>query len=143
MKVEPIVSEDLWDQCNLILDEQEKKNKRPSRKAVHLFTGFAFCGCGNKMYVPSNSPKYICYRCRNKIPDSDLEEIFHNQLKTFFFSPTEINNYLDKADQVIKEKEELIKSIEEEKQKVEREMSKVYRSYIDDQIDVKEYGTAI
>jgi site-specific DNA recombinase len=140
LKVEPIVSEDLWDQCNAILDEQEKKNKRPSRKAVHLFTGFAHCACGNKMYVPSNSPKYICYQCRNKIPDSDLEEIFHQQLKTFFFSSSEINNYLNNADRILKEKEELLRALEEEKQKVEKEGQKVYRSYIDDEITVKEYG---
>ncbi len=140
MKVEPIVSEELWDQCNSILQDQEKKNKRPARKAVHLFTGFAFCSCGNKMYVPSNSPKYTCYQCRNKIGDSDLEEIFHQQLKTFFFSSSEISDYLNKADHIIKEKEELLRSLEEKKQKVEREMQKVYRSYIDEELDVKEYG---
>jgi site-specific DNA recombinase len=138
--MEPIISEDLWDQCNAILDEQEKKNKRPARKAVHLFTGFAFCNCGNKMYVPSNSPKYICYQCRNKIPDSDLEEIFHQQLKTFFFSSVEISNYLNNADRIIKEKEELLRALEEERQKVEKEAQKVYRSYIDDELTVKEYG---
>ena len=140
MKVEPIVSEDLWTQCNCLLDEQEKKNKRPARKVVHLFTGFAFCDCGGKMYVPSNSPKYTCYQCRNKIGTNDLEEVFHHQLKSFFFSSTEISGYLNEADRVIKEKEELLKALEEERQKVEREMNKVYRSYIDEQIEVKEYG---
>ena len=139
MKVDPIVSEELWDRCNAILDEQEKK-RRPARKAVHLFTGFAFCDCGNKMYVPSNSPKYTCYQCRNKISIDDLEEVFHQQLKTFFFTPAEINDYLNEADRLIKEREDLLKSLEEERRKVESEMSKVYRSYIEDQIDVKEYG---
>jgi chromosome segregation ATPase len=77
----------------------------------------------------------------NKIPDSDLEEIFHVQLKTFFFSPSEINNYLERADQVIKEKEELLKVLEEEKKKVDAEMKKVYRAYADDVIDIKAYGS--
>lgn len=139
-KVEPIVSEELWDQCNYILDEQEKKNKKPTRKAVHLFTGFAFCHCGNKMYVPSSSPKYTCYTCKNKIGTSDLEEIFLHQLRSYFFAESEITDYLNKADQVIKEKDELLKALEEEKRKVEKEMEKVYRSYIDDELDVKEYG---
>jgi site-specific DNA recombinase len=92
------------------------------------------------MYVPSNSPKYTCYQCRNKIGTNDLEEVFHHQLKSFFFSSTEISGYLNEADRVIKEKEELLKALEEERQKVEREMNKVYRSYIDEQIEVKEYG---
>ncbi|MFQ5962687.1 MAG: recombinase family protein [Candidatus Scalinduaceae bacterium] len=139
-KVEPIVSEELWNQCNSILDEQEKNNKRPSRNVVHLFTGFAFCACGQKMYVPSNSPKYICRKCRNKIGTEDLEEVFHKQLKTFFFSPNEISNYLNKSDNVIKEKEELLKSQEQEKHKIQIEMDKVYKLYIDDQITPEGFG---
>src|SRR5208337_1979176 len=140
-KVEPIISEDLWNQCNAILDEQEKKNKRLAKKAIHLFTGFAFCHCGSKMYVPSNSPKYTCYTCRNKIGTEDLEDIFHHQLRDFFFSSSDIAGYLDKADQVIKEKEELLKTLLDERKKTEREMEKVHRSYMEDEIDSKTFGS--
>lgn len=139
-KVEPIVSGELWEKCNAILDDQEKKQKKPARKAVHLFTGFAFCACGNKLYVPSNNPKYTCYKCHNKIGTTDLEEIFHHQLKTFFFSPTEITNHLNQADQVIKEKEELVRSLGEEEKKVKQEMDKIYQAYIDDQITKEGFG---
>lgn len=141
LAVEPVVAEDIWDQCNLILDEQEKKNKRPSRKAFHLFTGVAFCACGTKLYVPSNSPKYICYGCRNKIGTEDLEEVFQHQLKSFFFAPTEISNYLGEADRVIKEKEELLGVLGEEKRKTEKEMDKVYRAYINDELEMKAFGS--
>jgi site-specific DNA recombinase len=60
------------------------------------------------MYVPSNSPKYICYRCRNKIPVQDLEAVFHEQLKNFYLSPAEITEHLQQADRTIKEKRELL-----------------------------------
>ena len=139
-KVKPIVSEELWEQCNQILDEQKKTRKPPGRKAVHLFTGFAYCHCGEKMYVPSNSPKYICYKCRNKISITDLEEIFHHQLKGFFFSPEEISKYLEEADNVIKEKQELLAALTEEKGKVQKEMDKTYKLYIDDQISKAGFG---
>jgi site-specific DNA recombinase len=139
-KVEPIISEELWDQCNAILDEQEKKNKRPARKAINLFSGYVFCHCDYKMYVPSNSPKYTCYKCRNKIGTDDLEEIFHKQLKAFFFSPTEITQYLNQADQVIKEKEELLKALNEERRKTEIEMDKIYRAYINEEIKMDGFG---
>src|SRR4030042_894098 len=139
-RVEPIISEELWNQCNAILDEQERNNKKPTRKTVQLFTGFVFCHCGYKMYVPSNSPKYICYKCRNKIGTTDLEDIFHHQLKTFFFSPTEIINYLNQADHVIKEKENLLKSLNDERRKTEKEMEKTYRAYINDEIPMEGLG---
>jgi site-specific DNA recombinase len=139
-QVEPIITEDLWEQCNAILDEQEKSNKKPPRKAVHLFSGRVFCQCDYKMYVPSNSPKYICYKCRNKIGETDLEDIFHEQLKTFLFSPTEITNYLDQADQVIKEKENLLKALNDERRKTEQEMDKTYRAYINDEIPLEGLG---
>ena len=139
--VESIVSEDLWDQCNAILDEQRSKNKRPARKTVHLFSGVAYCACGQKMYVPSNSPKYICYKCRNKITVEDLEGVFQHQLKNFFLSPSEVNTYLNRADDSIKEKEDLLWSLSEEQRRVTQEMEKLYRLYLEDQITPQGFGT--
>ncbi|MCI0559858.1 MAG: zinc ribbon domain-containing protein [Nitrososphaera sp.] len=67
----------------IIEAKQLEKNQRPGRKVVHLFTGIVFCGCGGKMYA-SNSPKYICWQCRKKIPIDDLETIYREQLKQYF-----------------------------------------------------------
>jgi site-specific DNA recombinase len=92
------------------------------------------------MYVPSNSPKYICYKCRNKIGEADLEEVFHQQLKSFFFSPSEVSDYLKKADKVIKEKEDLLTALIEEERKVKQEMDKTYRLYLDDRITSEGFG---
>src|SRR5215204_4900052 len=77
--VEPIVSEELWEQVNAILNQEQK----PLKKTVHLFAGLIFCECGGRMSVPSNSPKYICGNCRQKIGTLDLEEIFREQLRAF------------------------------------------------------------
>ncbi|HEY3489592.1 MAG TPA: recombinase family protein [Candidatus Deferrimicrobiaceae bacterium] len=140
IEVPSVVSPELWDQCNSILEEQRKKKGPPTKKVAHLFTGYAFCECGSKMYVPSNSPKYICYSCRNKIGIGDLEGIFQHQLKAFFFSPEDIAGYMDKADQTIKEKEELLQSLAEERTKIKKEMDKVYRLYVEDQITPEGFG---
>src|SRR5258708_1012527 len=83
----PIVSEDLWNQVNQILEEQLKSFKKPGKAPVHLFSGLAHCTCGCKMYVKSNNPKYFCRNCRNKIPIVDLENIARQELKVFFGQP--------------------------------------------------------
>lgn len=133
-KVEPVISEELWEQCNMILDESRKNRKPPSRKAVHLFTGVAFCACDTKMYVPSNSPKYICYTCRNKISVDDLNGVFHEQLKTYFCSSTEITGYMESADHAIKEKETLVTNLSKELSKVKRGIDTVYNLLFEDKI---------
>ena len=138
--VEPIVSADLWDQCNQILDDQQKNHKKPARKAVHLFTGFVVCHCGNKMYVPSANRKYTCYKCHNKIGTTDLEDIFHHQLKTFFFSTDDLAGYLNEADRVIKEKGELLNTLTEEDKKIRVEKDKLYMLYQEDQISRADFG---
>lgn len=139
-EVEPVVSAELWDQCNAIIEKQKRTRKAPARKAVHLFSGVAYCSCGSKMYVPSNSPKYTCFKCRNKIGEEDLEEVFQHQLKNFFFSPRDIKDYLEKADQVIRDKEELLKTLYEEEKKIKTEMDKTYRLYLDDKITPDGFG---
>jgi site-specific DNA recombinase len=135
-----IVSAELWDECNRILNEQREHNKRPTRKAVHLFGGLVICSCGGKMYVPSNSPKYICQKCRNKIGADDLESIYHEQLKNFLFSDEEIKTYFSKANSTLSEKEELLKTLLEEEKKVRTEMENVLRLYHDGKLTETGFG---
>jgi len=141
VKVEPVVSEEIWNACNKILEDQRKKRKKPpARKTVHLFSGIVYCFCGEKMYVPSNTPKYVCKKCRNKIPIVDLEKIFHEQLKNFFFSEKEVSKYLAQADKVIKEKQELLEILFKEKERIKKEIDKIYELYIDEKITKEEFG---
>ena len=137
---EAIISEELWDQCNAILDERRRTGKPPGRTAVQLFAGFTFCHCGEKMYVPSNTPKYVCRRCRNKIPTDDLEAVFEEQLRGFVFSPEDMGRYVSSADEVIREKEELAQNLAKEADRIRSDMDRVTRTYLDDGISMEGYS---
>ena len=139
-EVEAIVSEDLWSECVGSLDQQRTKGKRQTKKVTHLFSGVTYCTCGQKMYVPSNTPKYVCYKCRNKIPVGDLEAVFHEQIKSFLFSDTEIAAHLEKADATIKEKSELLSVLEHERKKLTGEIDKLYDLYQSGMIDKSGFG---
>lgn len=138
--IEGIVDVETWQQVNAILEQRRKRARRPARRAVQLFAGIAFCGCGQKMKVPSNNKKYVCPKCHNKIAIVDLEEIFHLQLKAFFFSPQDILAYLESADETIKTKEELLETLKQEQEKIRAEMKKIYRLYMDDKISADGFG---
>ncbi len=90
-RVEPIVSADVWQRANNFLGQ--KVTKPP----VHLFANFAFCECGGKMIVPSNTEKYVCPECRRKILAEDMEEIFVSQLSKIHIE-LEDNSQLDLSD---------------------------------------------
>jgi site-specific DNA recombinase len=133
-EVEPVVSAELWDQVNGILEGRKNTERLPTKKPVQLFAGVTYCACGGRMAVPSNSPKYICQKCRNKIPTADLEAVFQEQIKHLFFSPEDIATYLSRADDTIKGKEELLRRLEAEEQRARREMDRVMRLYLDDKL---------
>src|SRR5438552_3003636 len=138
--VEPIISETLWSQCNQILEEQEKKESRPGRKPIQVFAGLAFCSCGQKMYVKSNSPKYVCQKCLNKIPIIDLEAIFLNELKAYFTDPESIARHFAAANQNLSEKQELIQTHRNEIQKFRDDMTRTHRLYLDGEITSHGFG---
>ena len=137
--VEAIVPEELWEEANTIVAEQ-RRGRKPARKTVHLFSGIAFCACGGKMYVPSNSPKYICWGCRNKIPEEDLEAVFQEQLHAFFLSPEDIAEALAGSESALREREELLSVLQKERDFVQSEMDRVYRLYIDEEIESHGFG---
>jgi site-specific DNA recombinase len=138
-EVEPIIPVDLWEQCNKMLEARKTKLRRPARRTVHLFAGLTFCECGNKMYVPTHSPKYVCTRCRNKIPVVDLEAFFLDELKNYFFTASQVSKYLQKAGELTSEKNELLETLQKELQKTKVESEKIYRLYMDDGISAKQF----
>ncbi len=139
--IEAIIEPEIWEEANAILEARRRRGTRkPARRAVQLFAGIAFCSCGGKMKVPSNNRKYICQTCHNKIATIDLEEIFHLQLKDFFFSPEDIVSYLKSADETIHTKEELLETLKAKQSDVQAEMKKIYRLYMEDKISADGFG---
>jgi site-specific DNA recombinase len=91
------------------------------------------------MYVPTNTPKYVCAGCRNKIPIVDLENIFLEELKSYLLSPEKISAYLAGADQTLAEKTRLLGSLRKEHQKVKQEADQAYRLYLEGALTVPQF----
>jgi site-specific DNA recombinase len=137
---EPLIAESLWNQVNQIIEEHLKSHKRPGRLPVQLFGSLAHCACGHKMYVRAKSPKYVCRKCHNKIPMTDLEAIFQEELKAFFAQPKRIAEHLREADKNLSEKQTLLAAHEREIHKVREEMTRTHRLYLDGQITAQGFG---
>jgi site-specific DNA recombinase len=137
--VEPIVSAALWKECNDAMDAR-KANRPLGPKPVHLFAGLLFCGCGQRMYVFSRSPKYVCPKCRNKITVEDIDGVFHDELHDFFVSQEKIKGHLANANQNLTDKKNRLEAHNKQIEKVHAEMRKTYELYQKDQITPEGFG---
>jgi len=138
--VEAILSEELWDQGVRILTAQRERQTPITKRAVHLFAGFAFCVCGQKMYVRSSYLKYVCEGCRNKIPVDDLEAVYREQLRHFFISPDEVAAHSRAAAEAMQDKERLIESAEAELKRIETEDETAFQLYVQKAITQEEFS---
>lgn len=137
--VDPIVSKELWSQCNALL-EQRKGTRPLGPKSVQLFAGLLHCGCGQKMYVFARSPKYVCPKCRNKIPIEDIEAIYQEELKKFFVSKEKIAQHLASANGNLEDKRRRLEAHNRQIEKVRAEMRKTYHLYQTDRISPEGFG---
>lgn len=79
-----IVDEQLWKECNAILDEQRKRLSRNGRKSEYLLSGIVRCSCGKPMYVHGiRSRSYKCTACNNKINQETLYRFYQDNLKQY------------------------------------------------------------
>jgi site-specific DNA recombinase len=115
-----IVSEELWNQCNAILDAQENK-RPPGRKAAHLLSGLIKCTCGKTMYVYHSSLIYRCTACNNRIALKDIDEIYEAHLKEYLQN---INHgeYTRQHDEQIGERKNLLEHATRESAKLTRQI---------------------
>lgn len=137
---EPIVAESLWHEVNQIIEEQRKVNKWPGRLPAHTFSNLAWCACGGKMYVRSDTPKYLCRKCNNKIPIVDLEAIWQEELAVFFTAPEKIAAHLAEANLTLAQKDQLLTSHQQAIQQVREEMTRTHKLYLDGHITGPGFG---
>ncbi len=131
-----IVEESVWNECNMILTQQHRKRDKNGPRPVYLLAGYVYCTCSSKMYVYTESPVYKCKKCRRKIDVQDIDEIYHEQLKSFLLTDSNVTAFSAQTNAIIAEKESLLKAIETEYDKlvkktehhtnmrIERELSK-------------------
>lgn len=142
-----LVSEEVWQKANDILDEQETTRTKPLNRLAHLFTKFIYCGCGAKMNVRSGNKFYRCTdtNCGNKIVREDLEEIYKSQLTEFIVSPEDIDAYLMGSKNVIEERKQLLQSVQKKKEQLEIDLKKIVDLHLQGHIPTeafKEYHDA-
>jgi multidrug resistance efflux pump len=61
--------------------------------------------------------------------------VFCNEIKAYSLTPDQINAYLEKANQTIRDKEQLLLAQQDELQRVQREMERTHRLYQKEKLD--------
>jgi site-specific DNA recombinase len=118
-----IISAELWDECNSILDQIEKKRTRQGPQTKTLLAGYVQCAtCQKKMYVyhKTQTPSYTCTKCKTRIHVEDLDFIFKGELKEFLLTETSVSQYLEKIDSELQEKEKLLSVVQEERGRIKK-----------------------
>ncbi len=138
--VEAIVSEETWEKVNQIIKKQAKINAKPLNTLVHLFTGFAFCHCGGKMYTRANNKNYNCQSgCGNRIDKEDLEQIFKSELHSYAVSEEQVNEYFDSLKGIVKDKQEQLKKLKKEEEKVNSKIENLLELHVKGQIKTEAF----
>ena len=91
------------------------------------------------MYVPSNSPKYTCQKCRNKIGCADLEEIFLEEVKGYLVNPENVNSYLGKAGLAFEAKSSLLSQRQNALVKLTQDVDRMLRLYLDGSVTSEDF----
>ncbi|WP_343693734.1 recombinase family protein [Chitinophaga sp.] len=117
-KCPQIISEQIWNKVNSILDEQERRSSGNGRKSAYLLSGIVKCSCSKKMYVKSNKV-YHCRDCRVKITVGDIDTIFCDFLSDCI-SHIDTAKLIEKSINLLGRKQDLFKEMINEKIALEK-----------------------
>jgi site-specific DNA recombinase len=119
---EAIVSEELWNSCNEILAKNANKKRRTGKQTTHLLAGYLYCSCGKKMYIYHEAKVYKCSTCKKKIEANDIDEIYHEQLRSFLLTDADIESHQNSTQHQINEKEQLLRTVQIEYEKLYKKL---------------------
>jgi len=128
---EAIVTADLWDQVNRIIEESLKAWKKPGKVPMNPFGNRIWCQCGSKMYARTDSPKYHCRACNRKIPVETFEELMRQELHQFYGSKEQVAIRLIDAKKNLVDTEQALSALQRQIQKVRDEMKQNHQLFLD------------
>jgi site-specific DNA recombinase len=129
----PIVTEELWNKCNDIMNALYKPRKKTGPRPSFLLTGHITCHCGCRMYVYHKNPVFSCKKCKNKISVADIDHIYYVQLTSFHLTDSELVTHRQQNDAMVQVKEALLMGAEKEAQSLKKKL--------EEYIDLKIAGT--
>ncbi len=134
----PLVSDDLWREIQAALAEDvppAPSNANPS----NTFTGILFCRCGGRMNAATSSPKYVCARCGNRLPISDLENAFLDEVASFLGMRKSTSAEIITGDSDLSAQRQLFQRTQDKGRQIDEEISKTERLYLDSRISVERF----
>ncbi len=162
--VPAIVSEEIWDKANEILNTKKRKNNISDKevmrgyfKGTHLFSTKIICGHCSKTYWHAQQRYWQCQEYRNfglkkenknrgcinyKIYDSELEQIIKEIIFDFWKNKdTNIKKVIDVLNQVLESNNynDSVKNLFEKKIKLDKKKNKIIDMYSEDLLTKEEY----
>lgn len=121
----PIVDEQLWQECNVILDEQRERLARKGRVSEYLLSGIVKCTCGGAMYVYGvKARKYTCRVCNNSINQEALYSFYQENLKQYL-NGIEPAIFVEEVQAEIQNKENLLSSTVRKREELRKRMDEL------------------
>lgn len=92
------------------------------------------------MYIYHEQPIYVCRTCKTRIHENDLNEIFHEQLRTFLLTDSDVTSYMAKSDEMLSEKEQLLNLQKSEAQKLKKRMDDLVNLRLDGEMSKESFA---
>ncbi|QDP39260.1 recombinase family protein [Radiobacillus deserti] len=148
----PIISREVFEQVQSLLEEKAKRGRGGTRKKKHLFTNIAYCSdCGNGMWYRANRKGYICgtyakhgnKACTNHvIKEQLLKKIILDDLKRMaddLEHPNLESKIEKKVKATAKQNESRLQSIEKQFQKQNELKRNALQKFISEDISKQDY----
>lgn len=119
-----IIDEQLWQECNSILDEQKQKRTKIGRRSEYLLAGIVKCHCGKPMYIFSTAKKFTCKACKNSIGETAMNDIYQDHLKRYL-SGISPQMFIGEIETGIKEQEDLLSSAIKKRAQLRKKMDEL------------------
>jgi len=129
VECEPIVSAEIWNQVNQIIETTSKEYKRPGKVPVNPFGNRIWCGCGSRMYERKNTGKFHCRKCNRKVPVDAFEQRMREELHDFYGSPQQVAKRLEDAKKHLVENEQELAALQNQVHKAREEMRRMVNLY--------------